>query len=92
MAVKDEGSGIPGVSGELKAQGVPTRPRWAKLPGVVPCDAEVGLLPKGGNVQGLDLPKDVETEKSSDMRVSKPCDLQLFERPSGTTQGGLKRL
>jgi hypothetical protein len=83
MAVTEEGSGIPGVSGELKVQGVPTRPQRAKLPGVVPCDAEVGLLPKGGNVQGPDLPKDVATEKSSDMRVSKPCDLRLLSGRAG---------
>jgi hypothetical protein len=36
MAVRCDGSGIPGVSGELNVYGVPTPALLAKLPGVVP--------------------------------------------------------
>src|SRR5271156_5454778 len=70
MAVTGEGWGMPAVSGELNVQGVPTRPREAKLPGVVPCPPNEGSPPTGGSFQARSLPNDVETEKSSDMRVS----------------------
>jgi hypothetical protein len=35
-AVRGDGGGMPGVSGELNARGCPTSGGFAKLPGVVP--------------------------------------------------------
>jgi hypothetical protein len=42
---------MPGVSGELNVQGVPTRPWFANDPGVVPCASVEGLSPSGGSTQ-----------------------------------------
>ncbi|GJM20754.1 MAG: hypothetical protein DHS20C15_06690 [Planctomycetota bacterium] len=47
-AVLSLGCGMPGVSGELKVHGVPTRGPFAKLPGEVPSAREDGLLPSWG--------------------------------------------
>ena len=49
QAVKAEGWGIPGVSGELKLCLPPISGGFAKLPGVVPCPNIEGLLPKLGS-------------------------------------------
>ncbi len=49
-AVRGEGGGIPGVSGELNASGLPTSGAFAKLPGVVPCARLEGLEPPSGSV------------------------------------------
>src|SRR6266480_395816 len=48
-AVLSDGAGMPGVSGELNVQGVPTRPRCANAPGDVPCRSVDGLSPSGGS-------------------------------------------
>ena len=45
--------GMPGVSGELNVNGVPTRPRRANEPGLVPSRSVDGLSPSGGNVNGV---------------------------------------
>ena len=42
-AVSDEGSGMPGVSGDENVNGPPIAVRLAKLPGVVPCAVDEGL-------------------------------------------------
>src|SRR5271155_1347509 len=49
MAVRSETPGMPGVSGELNAYGVPIAPRLAKEPGVVPSSSVEGLSPTGGS-------------------------------------------
>src|SRR5438552_13132449 len=49
-AVLSLGSGIPGVSGEENVHGVPTRPRNANDPGVVPQLVDDELPPSGGSV------------------------------------------
>jgi hypothetical protein len=49
MAVRSETAGMPGVSGELNVQGVPTPPGRANDPGVVPSHVLDGLFPMGGS-------------------------------------------
>ena len=49
QAVFSDGAGMPGPSGELKVQGVPTRGARAKLPGFVPWRVEDGFSPRGGS-------------------------------------------
>src|SRR3990172_11029342 len=49
QAVLSDGWGMPGVSGELKESGEPTRPGRAKLPGVVPVPAPEGSPPRAGS-------------------------------------------
>jgi hypothetical protein len=49
QAVLSDGAGMPGVSGDENVHGVPTRPRLAKEPGVVPAVVEDGLSPSGGS-------------------------------------------
>ncbi len=48
-AVFADGSGMPGVSGELKLSGPPMSARLAKLPGFVPWARLDGLPPRGGS-------------------------------------------
>ncbi len=50
QAVLSDGAGMPGVSGDENVQGVPTLPRCAKEPGVVPCFCVDGLSPSSGSV------------------------------------------
>jgi hypothetical protein len=50
-AVRSEGCGMPGVSGELKANGPPTSGGRAKLGGAVPWVWFEGLV-SGGGVPG----------------------------------------
>ena len=49
QAVFSDGAGMPGESGELKERGPPRSGAFAKLPGVVPCAVEDGLLPSAGS-------------------------------------------
>jgi hypothetical protein len=49
QAVLSDGGGMPGVSGELNVHAVPTRPRCAKEPGVVPSAVVEGFWPSGGS-------------------------------------------
>src|SRR5690349_8020194 len=53
-AVFSLGCGMPGVSGELNVHGVPTRPRLANEPGVVPAAVLDGLSPSGGRTHSWD--------------------------------------
>jgi len=49
QAERGETGGMPGVSGELKASGLPTAAGWAKLPGVVPWPRLDGFPPPRGS-------------------------------------------
>jgi hypothetical protein len=48
-ALRGDGGGMPGVSGELNVRAVPTRGGFAKLPGVVPWPRLDGLDPPRGS-------------------------------------------
>jgi hypothetical protein len=51
QAVRSEGAGMPGVSGELNASGLPSWLGLAKLPGVVVEGVVPGFPPTGGSRQ-----------------------------------------